>query len=446
MPAPSANGSAPPRVAVVLPGGGARGAYEVGALSVLLPILEERGERPTIFCGTSVGAINAAALGATADRPAVAVVEDLVRRWSALRKGDVIRPVVGLGLPLTVLRMLGEALEVPGVRLAGLLDPAPLKASVDRWIDWDALHRNVRHGVVDAVCVVATSLARSGPVGFVDTSGPMPHSRETDPLQYVAAILDDTHVRASAAIPVLFPPVAIEHPAAWAGHYVDGGTRLNSPVAPALALGADRVIVIGFQPFRSRIDAAPGDAPPGLPRLADVAANIIDGLLVDQVVDDLHRLATVNSFLVDRGAPAGTTRSSDAYRAARGRQPYRRIPYALVAPERRGDLASIADDVFERRHAGLQGLLRPDYPFMSRLLGGGRSPARGELLSFLLFDEEHVDALVELGRRDANRWLDRHPGFWCSDAAHDFDIDAEMVASVREREALDEWRGLRRRT
>jgi NTE family protein len=440
---PHRNGGPPPRVALVLPGGGARGAYEVGALSVLLPILEERGERPVILCGTSVGAINATALGATADQPAAAAVQSLIDHWRGLRKSDVIRPVVGLGLPLTALRMLGEALELPGVRLAGLLDPSPLKRSLDRWIDWDDLHRNVRTGVIEAVCVVATSLARSSPVAFVDSASRVPRSRPADPLQYVPAMLDSEHVRASAAIPVLFPPVEIEHPAALAGHYVDGGTRLNSPVAPALALGADRVVVIGFQPFRGRVEV-PAE-PAGAPRLADVAANIIDGLLVDQVVDDLHRLATINSFVVDSPHSAGPRGAADAYRAARGRKPYKKISYALVAPERRGELAAIADEVFEDRYAGLQGWKRPDYPFMSRLLGGGRSPSRGELLSFLLFDEDHVDRLVELGARDAQRWLDRHPNVWCSDAAHDFDIDATAVASLREREALDEWRDLRRR-
>jgi NTE family protein len=432
-----------PRVALVLPGGGARGAYEVGALSVILPVLEQRGERPVILCGTSVGAINATALGATADQPAAAAVASLVEHWRGLRKADVIRPVVGPGLPLMALRMLGEALELPGVRLAGLLDPAPLKRSLDRWIDWDDLHRNVRHGVIDAVCVVATSLARSGPVAFVDSGHRVPPSRPADPLQYVPAMLDSEHVRASAAIPMLFPPVEIAHPAALAGHYVDGGTRLNSPVSPALALGADRVVVIGFQPFRARVE--PGSSSgAGAPRLADVAANIIDGLLVDQVVDDLHRLATVNSFLVDSHA-SGPRGAADAYRAARGRKPYRKISYALVAPERRGELAAIADEIFDDKYAGLKGWLRPDYPFMSRLLGGGRSPSRGELLSFLLFDEDHVDRLVDLGRRDARRWLDRHPGVWCSDAAHDFDIDADAIASLRERDALDEWRDLRRR-
>jgi NTE family protein len=148
--------------------------------------------------------------------------------------------------------------------------------------------------------------------------------------------------------------------------------------------------------------------------------------------------------VVDAHAP-GSHGAADAYRAARGRKPYRRISHALVASERRGKLAAIADDVFDRRYSGLRGWLRPDYPFMSHLLGGGRSPSRGELLSFLLFDEEHVDALVDLGRRDVRRWLDRHPGVWCADAAHDFDIDETAVASLRERQALDEWRELRRR-
>jgi NTE family protein len=440
----SSNGHrhAAPRVAVVLPGGGARGAYEVGALSVLLPILEERGERPVILCGTSVGAINVAGLGARADRPADEAVGSLLDYWSNLRKGDVIRSVIGPGLPITVLRLLGEALKVPGLHLASLLDPAPLRRSLDRWVDWDALHRNVRGGVLDAVCVVATSLDRASPVAFVDRAGGLPPSRPADRVQYVPTVLDVDHVRASAAIPMLFPPVEIRRPAPLAGYYVDGGTRLNSPGTPALALGADHVVVIGFQPFHARIE--PPIARDGAPHLADVAANIINGLLVDQVADDLRRLATINSFVVDADGD-GAEGAAAAYCAARGRRPYRRISYVLVAPERRGALAEVADDVFDRCYAGRRGLLRPDYPFMSRLLGGGSSPARGELLSFLLFDQEYAERLIDLGRRDAQRWLDRHPHVWCSDAAHDFGIDTSTVAPLREREPVERSRTPRRR-
>jgi NTE family protein len=117
----------------------------------------------------------------------------------------------------------------------------------------------------------------------------------------------------------------------------------------------------------------------------------------------------------------------------------------LVAPETRGRIAEIAEQVFAERYSGLQGLLRPDLPVLSRLLGGGRSRARGELLSFLLFDERFVELLVEQGAQDAQRWLDRHPGVWCSEAVHDLHVDRSGERLAREQETIDEWRSLRRR-
>jgi NTE family protein len=429
-------------IAIVLPGGGARGAYEAGALSVLLPALHARGEHIRVICGTSVGAINAALLGSIADLPAEEQAETIMERWGKLRKGDVLAPLVGPGLPLTALRFVGELLELPGVRLASVMDPGPLRASLERWIDWLGLHRNVKAGVVDAVCVVASALTRGGPVAFVESDRAVPPPRAEGGLRYVRTQLAGEHVRASAAIPLLFPPVEITSPRAAAGFYIDGGTRLNSPIAPALALGADKVIVIGFEPFAQ--PATPPVAPPP-PRMADVAANILDGLLVDQVADDLHRLAAINTFFVEGSGAAGLSRSARAYRAAHGRQGYRRVSYALVAPARRGELGELAEEVFQERYTGWRGLLSPDYPLLSRILGGGRTRARGELLSFLLFDEHHIARLQQAGARDARTWLERHPRFWCSDAAHDLQLDTGDQANVREQVVLDEWRSLRRR-
>jgi len=428
-----------PTVALVLPGGGARGAYEVGAMSELLPALEARGERVSVFCGTSVGAINAALLGSLADKSAAEQTAIAVEHWSRLGKSDVIRPLVGIGLPLTLIRFAGEALEVPGVRLASLLDPTPLAASLDRWVDWPALHRQVVHGRLRAVCVVATSLARSGPVAFVDTRLPLPESRGADDLTFMRARLAGEHVRASAAIPMLFPPVEITHPRAARDHYIDGGTRLNTPIEPALALGADRVIVVGFEPLSGRRAAKQKH---GRPRLSDVAANVVDGLLVDQVGDDLRRMVAINSFFAEH-AGGGPSPAARAYRRSRARPAYRRVSYALVSPAERGEIGRMAERVFERRYSGLRGLLSPDYPVLSRLLGG-RTRSRGELLSFLLFDSEFVNGLIEAGRRDARRWLDRHPGFWCSDATHDFDVGSEDPERLRDDLALDEFRALRR--
>ena len=126
----------------------------------------------------------------------------MVGRWQAMRKGEVVERLLGPMAPLTLLRLLGETLEVPGVHLAGLMNSAPLKASLERWLDWTALHRNVADGTVAAVCVVATSLERGAPVAFVETPGRAP--RSSDDLRYVAVQLRGEHVRASAAIPLLF--------------------------------------------------------------------------------------------------------------------------------------------------------------------------------------------------------------------------------------------------
>jgi NTE family protein len=150
----------------------------------------------------------------------------------------------------------------------------------------------------------------------------------------------------------------------------------------------------------------------------------------------------INSFFAEH-ASGGPSPSARAYRRARGRPPYRRVSYALVSPETRGEIGRIAEDVFARRYGGLRGLAHPDYPLLSRLLGG-RTRSRGELLSFLLFDRVFVGELIEAGRRDARRWLERHPGFWCSDPGHDFDIAHADAERLRDDDALDEWRALRR--
>jgi len=423
------------QIGLVLPGGGARGAYEAGALSVLIPALAARGERVEIVCGTSVGGINAAVVAAVAAQPPARQAETFLEHWRSVRKSSVISPVIGVGTGLGLLRLAGELLELPGMRAASLLDPSPLARSLDGWIDWDALHANVAGGVMHAVCVVATSLDRGLPVAFVESAAAPPRSDRE--IHYVHTRLEGQHVRASAAIPLLFPPVEVTAPLGAAGHYVDGATRLNAPIAPALALGADRVIVVGYEPLGNPERSAPG----GLPRLADVAANALDGLLLDQVAHDVRRMLAVNAFFAESPA-TGTSRAARAYREAHGRPPYRRIAYALVAPSRRGEIGALAEAVFQERYGGLRGLRSPDFALLARLLGGGRAQSRGELLSFVLFDEVFIERLLQAGRADAKRWLADHPGFWSADAAaagfETADVSSDTIA-------LDEFRALRRR-
>jgi NTE family protein len=425
-------------VAVVLPGGGARGAYEVGALSVLLPALQARGERVSIWCGTSVGAINAAVLASLAQLPADEQTRRALALWEGLRKRDVIARMVGPGGARMALRLLGHAFGLPGVGLASLLDPSPLAGSLDRWIDWRSLARNVRTEEVDAVCVVATLLASGKPVGFLATRRGV-RNRTDNEIRYVKTRLRGEHVRASAAIPVLFPTVEVTVPRAAHGHYTDGGTRLNSPIKPAVDLGAEKVIVIGFEPF-SRA-AEPSAAVRWQPSIADVVVNVLDGLLVDQVADDLRRVAAINSFFVEDHR-IGTIGSPRSYRIARGLAPYRPISYALVAPRRPGAIGRLAETTFRQRYGGVRALRDPDFAVMAGALGAGNR-SRGEFLSFLLFDEQFVAALAEMGKGDARRWLRRHPQFWCRDAEHDLWIGQLDQERVQEQQAIEEFRAHR---
>src|SRR3954471_3963027 len=145
------------RVALVLSGGGARGAYEVGVLSVLLPLLVERGEQPTIIVGTSVGAINAAFIAGQCHQSVDDALDAGLEAWCGLDKSEVIQPIVRKGAPLAAVRYVGEALSIPGAKLSGVLDPSPLASNLEEWIDWPALHENIRSGAIETLATVATA-------------------------------------------------------------------------------------------------------------------------------------------------------------------------------------------------------------------------------------------------------------------------------------------------
>lgn len=395
------------RVGIVLAGGGARGAYEAGVLSVLLPALDRRGERPTVFVGTSVGAINAGYLAASRHLSVEEAARGGLSRWHEVRKGRVIRPILTRQVPLSIVRYAGELLSVPGLRLPSLLDPEPLEHNLPRWIDWEALHANVERGDVAAVAVVATA-ARSGrSVTFLERVGGRELHR-SHVVDYVDTTLADEHVRASAAIPILFPPVPVESPPAARGWYVDGGTRLNTPIKPALDLGVDRLVVVATDAV-TEPSTEPEDLEAAPPDFGDGALQVLQGMLVDPLVEDMRMLGNVNLFFGDTERAPGATR----YRRARGKPPYRLVPYAFVAPDRPGAIGELASEVFRSRYGGLKGLRSPDFPLLNRLLGG-ESPTHGELLSYLFFDPEFVEELIRMGREDAERWLGGRAGegFW----------------------------------
>ena len=385
------------RISLVLAGGGARGAYEAGALSVLLPELDMLGQRPTMFVGTSVGAMNAAYLAACQHRSAKEASDGLIECWREVSSGDIMRPLYQQ-VPLGVVRYLGEVLSVPGLRLTSLLDPLPLERSVQRWIDPANVHRNTGDGSVVALAVVATAVQRGRTVVFVEGM-PKRALHRSHIIDYIPATIGEVHLRASAALPVLFPPVRVDTPDEARGWYVDGGTRLNAPIKPALDLGADRVVVIGTDAVTAN-SSQPGRHEGKAPDIVDGALHLLEGALVDPLAEDIVMLGNVNRFYTESGGASETSR----YREARGKPPYRRVPYIFVAPERRGAIGELALQTSRstgRRSLSMRGM-------STRLIGqllGGDSPTQGELLSYLSFDREYLEELIAMGQRDAQRWL-----------------------------------------
>jgi NTE family protein len=386
-------------VAVVLAGGGARGAYEMGALSALLPALEQRGERPRVIVGTSVGAINAAYLAASAGNPLEQVLEQGRELWAGIGYDDVLAPLLSRPELVRALGSVGEILGVPGARLPSLLDPAPLARTLRSRIRTARIRTNVAGGKLRAAAVVATSAHSGGSVVFHDGGGRIAQDRGRA-IDYVPARLGLEHVRASAAIPGVFPAVRVSSPRAAAGWYYDGGTRLNTPIKPALALGAGRVVVIALNSLRSA-------GVHGRPQALDGASQLAQAILVDPLVHDVQTLATVNSIV--RARPPATSARRPRARV------HRVVPYMLIAPEQPQEIGAIAARVFRQHYRGLIGAAgAPSIALLGRAMGASESSARGELFSYLFFARDFAEALMERGRADAQRWLRRRhdDGIW----------------------------------
>ncbi len=385
----------PQRVAVVVAGAGARGGYEAGVLSVLLEQLETAGIAPSLFVGTSAGAINATLFAATAHLPATEQGELVLEVWRGIQTGDVFRSPVLTGLG-SAGRWAGQLLRLPGVRLTNLLDTAPLCRTADEAVDWNQLRANIDSGLTE-LAVVTTSGADNRTVVFVDRSGAgsLPPSDDDRPIDYMPARIEPSHVLASAAIPVVFPPVRVPpDPTIHGRWYLDGGVRLNTPLKPALSLDADAVVIVATHPAIDRASDIAHTRPEEPPDVDDTLVRLMDAALVDRMVEDVRTLAKVNVLVA-----AAQERCS----------PYELdgktvVPFLAVGPEDRGTLGLLANEVFGRRRSALGGALRlardPSMRLLGRVLGGDGS-RRGDLLSYLFFDPEFMAASIELGRKDA---------------------------------------------
>lgn len=387
------------RVAIVVAGAGARGGYEAGALSVLVPRLRATGYEPRVYVGTSAGAINATLLTAFAHLSPADQADRLLDLWRSLSVSGVYRSPL-YALPGVTARFVGQTLHLPGVRLTHLLDTAPLRRKAHAAIDIQQLRDNIADKGL-TLAVVTTSGDDDRTVVFVDRDDgvPVPASDDERPIDYVGVQTRPEHVLASCAIPVLFPPVRVRKPSGSTGWYLDGGLRLNAPLKPALALEADALVVVATHPMR---DTTTTPQPGGLaPDVDDILVGLLDVVLADRMVEDLRTLDKINALMPEDEVVASAT----------GRL-RKKVPYVFVGPPHRETLGRLALEVLHGESGYSGGLVARLRQLELRLMARafeGDGPRRGDLVSYLYFDQEFIRASIELGQRHANALFDGLP-------------------------------------
>ncbi len=358
-----------PRIALVLLGGGARSAYQVGVLKAIAHWYPPGQPLPfRLLCGTSAGAILAAVLASHAQRFRGGIVA-LERVWRNFHVGQIFRhdriSMLRSGLHLLLALASGGWLLPPP---RSLLDNRPLRQLLEWSVNFARIQQALEAGTIDALAVNATRLSTGESVSFVQSARPV-QGWQRSGRRGMAAELKLDHMVASSAIPFLFPPVRMGD-----SFYGDGAMRQVTPLSTAIHLGAERVLVIGVREPDRRAMVNPALAAPSFGQMVGF---MLDTLFMESLQADVERLQRINA-LIDH-APAGEPPLG-----------LRRVETLLVLP--RADLSAEAADYVREMPRTVMALLRTM---------GAANPAGGQLASYLLFESGYTRRLIQLGFEDA---------------------------------------------
>ncbi len=361
-----------PRVGLVLTGGGARAAYQVGVLQAIAALLPKKSRNPfPVICGTSAGAFNAATLALSA-RNFHEGVRRLSSVWETAHVNQAYRSdpigVYGNAARWFASLLFGSLSKRSAI---SLLDSSPLAQTLERNLPLQGIQKSIRSGALHALGITAWGYTSGQSVTFyqgADSIVPWKRERRIG----IPSRIGIQHLMASSAIPILFPAVRLNRE-----YFGDGSMRQLAPISPALHLGAERVLVIGVRkttdtlPERVKVD--------DYPTLAQIGGHVMGSIFLDSLYVDLERLQRINKTL--RMIPDETLKNSA--------MPLRQVESMVISP-------SVEINKIAEQHAHT---LPRAISLFYRGIGAMRRDG-SSLLSYVLFEEPFCRALIELGYQD----------------------------------------------
>ena len=363
-----------PKLAIVMTGGGARAAYQVGVLKAISEMIPVGSPSPfTIICGTSAGAINAASLAAKSDH-----FRNSVRRmhyvWSNFTSDQVFRTDV-LGIAKTgahwiMSMMLGGMGKHSPIYL---LDRTPLRKLLEKYIDSSMFQHAIEQETLHALSINATGYSSKQSVSFYHGKASILNWKRAQRIGLSARITVD-HLMASSAIPFLFSPIKLNRE-----YFSDGSIRQTAPISPALHLGADRILIIGNHQREPKLERV---ANPKQPTLGEIAGHALNSVFLDSLDADIERLQRINKTVKLIGEPEKEKNGVTL----------RQVEVQVISPS--DDIGKMATEHAHELPWSIKTLLRSI---------GAYSKTDSSFMSYLLFEKGYCNALIKLGYEDTLR-------------------------------------------